>query len=658
MKLSRIILSLVGTGLLWACANIGNPEGGPFDMTPPRLVGAKPGLNATRVTPERIELEFDEYVKLNNPNTILISPLQQQEPIIRSTGKGISVRFVDSLLPNTTYSIYFGDAIVDNNEDNPIEGFGYTFSTGDQIDTMQLGGIVLDAETLEPVSDLLIGSYWAKDLQDSVVIKDAFRLGSKTTKQGRFTVRGLRDSVYRVFALKDDDGNFRYSGASEGFAFDRREYKTTKIDSVKTDTIRIDSIVRRDTLYRDSLVTYNHTYYSPSDIILRYFKAKTQQRGLERSGREDSLRFSLEFAEELKVAPTLRSLDKPTADPKDLYLATLKGQTATYWLKDKALIGADSIRWVVSYQKTDSLMKLYEKTDTLSFPKPRPRAVAKKPSKDKKPENPFKLSLSGATGILSSTKGDSLILSTNMPIEGLHPEQIKIEVSADSVYKPQPFTLTTDTEDDLRYLLNFERAYGHKYRVRIDSGGIRSIYGHLSDSLGLEQKVEAEAEFGALALTVDGLERSAKCYVELLDKSGLPIAKRLLGLPKASVDTTKMTDSISNSQSTAKPLVEFIDLKPDTYYIRLYVDDNGDDVWTTGEYPTRQPEEMYYSPMKYEVKKSFTTSETWRPLDTPLDKQKPTELLKNKGEIAEKRKREDKNKEYYERMESKKRKKQ
>lgn len=664
---------------MWACANVGNPEGGPYDVTPPRLIKAKPSDRALGVTSQRIVLEFDEYVRLAQQEKIIISPPQVKPPIIGASGKAVSIKLIDSLRPNTTYSIYFDDAVVDNNEGNPLEDLSYSFSTGDKVDTMQIGGVVLDAETLEPVPNLVIGAYYATAWQDSSVLTKAFPFASKTDKQGRYTIRGLADSVYRVFALKDDDNNYQYNRDSEGFAYLAESFRTTKLDSIKTDTIRIDSVVRRDTLYRDSLVTKPYTYYKPKDILLRYFTPKSKRRGLERSSREDSLRITLEFADKQVRAPILHSLDSPQLKGQELYYASINERKVTYWLRPKTLIAADSVRFVCTYYKTDSLMNVVEQTDTLTFMKPRAKAESKKTSradgeKADKVDNPLKPTFYSSKGIYAATPSDSLVLQSSLPLEEIEPKLIRLEATTDSIYKPHTFRLERDSLDVLRHHILFERRYGGKYRVKIDSAALRSIYGHYSDSVVFEQKVEEEATFGALHLTLEGLSGHRHYVAQLLDRSGNPLAKTEALLLEAQVETksdslsllpakadtlSKRDSSIApkqdslQSQVTARWQVKFQDLKPETYYIRLFVDENRDGEWTTGEYPERQPEVMYYSPHKYEVKKSFTTSETWSPMAVPAERQKPLELLKNKPE--EPRKRVDKNKEYYKRLEDKKR---
>lgn len=644
---ARVALILIAINILWACANVGNPEGGPYDMTPPRLIQARPAQGELNVKQGRIRLNFDEYIKLSQQDKIIISPTQITSPTVTAVGKSVLIRLQDSLLPNTTYSIYFDDAIVDNNEDNPLEDLAYTFSTGNIIDSMQIGGVVLDAATLEPMSNLIIGAYFEEG--DSAVLNAPFPFSSRTNKLGAFTIRGLRDSVYRVYALKDDDNNFRYNPLSEGFAFDIKRHRTTKLDSLRTDTIRIDSVVRRDTLYRDSLVTYKYTYYSPRDLVLLYFTPENKRMGIDRHSWRDSLSLSIDFLSELESTPLIHSLDKPDLPLERPYYPEHNGKNTVYWLRDTSLRQMDSLRFTIRYPRTDSTMSITQTTDTLTFYKPKQRQSTGKEAK----ESPFKLSFSSAKGIHTSTLRDSLILTSSLPIDSIQQGAITLEATSDSLYRPIPFQITPIRGRGLSWWLDFDRKLGTKFRATIDSAQIHSIYGHANDSTAYEQKRLAEEELGKLQIRILGLA-SDSLQVELLDKSGNTLMTKLA--QRTTVADSTLTDSVlrrhlnlkeSSTDSLTAYAVEFDELKPDDYYLRLFIDANADGRWTTGQYPVRLPETVYYSPTTYSVKKGFTTSEMWSPLDFPLSEQKPQPLQKVRPE--EKKPRIDKNIEYYQR---------
>ena len=144
--------------MLYSCASIGRPEGGPRDFDPPRFIGSNPPAGAVNSQRTKISLQFDEFIKLEKATEkVVVSPPQIQQPEIKASGKRIQVNLLDSLKPNTTYTIDFSDAIVDNNEGNPLGNFAFTFSTGTEIDTMEVAGTILDASNLEPIKGMLVG---------------------------------------------------------------------------------------------------------------------------------------------------------------------------------------------------------------------------------------------------------------------------------------------------------------------------------------------------------------------------------------------------------------------------------------------------------------------------------------------------------------------
>jgi hypothetical protein len=138
-------------------------------------------------------------------------------PVIKAVGKKAVVEFNDELLPNTTYTIDFTDAIVDNNEGNPLENFSLSFSTGDQLDTLAVSGKVLSAENLEPAQGIYVGMH--TNFDDTAFVKTPFERISRTDSRGRFTVRGLAPGRYKIFALDDKNRDYKYDNPQEAIAF-------------------------------------------------------------------------------------------------------------------------------------------------------------------------------------------------------------------------------------------------------------------------------------------------------------------------------------------------------------------------------------------------------------------------------------------------------
>ncbi|MDO4692874.1 MAG: Ig-like protein, partial [Porphyromonadaceae bacterium] len=303
-------------------------------------------------------------------------------------------------------------------------------------------------------------------------------------------------------------------------------------------------------------------------------------------------------------------------------------------------------------------------------------------------------------GIKAQTPRDSVFIVLSRPVDSIPVSAVSVSTMVDTIETPTLFQLKQDTRDKLKYHLDIAWEYGKKYKIGIDSLGVQSIYADSCEQVSLQHEILEEKEFGKIQITLQGLDVADSLIVaELLDKSGAvlghsrataqidsmaqraksmeadsmltkllatqsdkkatPAPSNRLALTDSTLNTSPTADSLAvKTDSTAKKKtieprsITFADLKPADYYLRIYIDSNADGEWTTGRYPDRQPEMVYYYSKALTVKKGFTTAEVWSPLDLPLDKQKPEDLRKAKPE--EKRKREDKNVEYYKRLRDKK----
>lgn len=219
-----LLILLIGLGFVaglagsTGCAQIGAPTGGPRDSIPPRLVSSSPPVNSVSFSGNRISLTFNEYIEVRDvQNNVLVSPYQKTTPVIEYKLRTVTVKLKDSLLPNTTYSIDFGNAIVDNNEGNPLKNFTYVFSTGKQIDSLELDGRVIMAETGGADSTLVALLY--RNAVDSSVQKNKPDYIARLNGKGAFNFSHLPAGKYWVYALKDGDGSKTYNAKVEAFAF-------------------------------------------------------------------------------------------------------------------------------------------------------------------------------------------------------------------------------------------------------------------------------------------------------------------------------------------------------------------------------------------------------------------------------------------------------
>ena len=195
--------------LLAGCAKISAPTGGPKDTTPPKVAKMEPADGTVRFDEKQIRIHFDEFVTLNNPSeNVLISPPMAEKPEYSTKGKSVVIKFKDTLRANTTYNMVFSDAIKDYHEGNSLGYLHYSFSTGDSLDDYMIRGNLLDAKTLAPAKDFYVLLYKGDD--DSLPLTTLPDYVSKSLDDGSFSLKNIAAGDYKLFAIKDINGNFRY----------------------------------------------------------------------------------------------------------------------------------------------------------------------------------------------------------------------------------------------------------------------------------------------------------------------------------------------------------------------------------------------------------------------------------------------------------------
>ena len=209
-----VVYTIINSG----CAQIGAPTGGPKDTIPPVLVSANPAMKNTNFSGKLITLTFDEYINVDNiQSNLLVSPYPKKNPTVIYKLKTVTIKLSDTLLANNTYSLNFGNAIKDVDEGNIFKNFTYVFSTGKIIDSLKLSGKVLVAETGLPDSTLLVFLY--RNANDSSVQQKKPTYIAKVNSDGTFNFHYLPAGIFRIYALKDDDGSKTYNSKYEEFAF-------------------------------------------------------------------------------------------------------------------------------------------------------------------------------------------------------------------------------------------------------------------------------------------------------------------------------------------------------------------------------------------------------------------------------------------------------
>lgn len=658
LVLFTIAAYLVVLTCIVSCANMGSgPDGGPYDETPPRIVGMTPPSQvahgvATKGKKKKnpstkFSLLFSELIAIDNASeNVIVSPPQIEVPNIQAVGRRINVELLDSLKPNTTYTVDFSDAIKDNNEGNPLGHFTYIFSTGEVTDTMQMSGYVLNAEDLEPVSGVLVGLHhcplnvddpdffthlWT---DDTLFTTTPFDRVARTDAAGYFSIKGVKDGgKYFAYALKDGDGDFTFSQRGEQIAFSPRVLVPGAFPDTRYDTLWVDS-----TRY-DSIRVIPYTHYTPDDITLLAFQEANQPRYRLKEERTALENFKIWFSAPSKHVPTLRGLnfDERGSDGLGAFVEQRNAgnDTLVYWLRDTLLMQQDTLSFAYDYMAwNDSLQTHVLTTDTLQLTSRTPwkKRVAEREkeaekwqkqlekrhkrgdySKEEPPMQFLKMNCS-VSGSLSPNK--NVTLTFDQPIGEIDMEGVHLELIVDSIGSDAPFLMDTVPDNILARRIMAEWRPDQKYCLTIDSAAIHDIYGLHNQPLKREFTIENLEKFGTLFLTLNHLPAldSAEVIVQLLDRSG-------------KVQYSSNGVRVNNNSVRG----EFYYLKEGDYFVRCIVDANANGRWDPGIYAQRQPaESVFYRKESINVRAGWDVNEDWDVAALPLHLQKPDALVKQK----------------------------
>ena len=351
MKLKKIIPLIPATLILASlifpsgCANTTQPpSGGDKDTSPPRLTKVTPFPGTTGVDPHntKIVFTFNEYVKIKDANGVFLSPPLEKKPKAVIKGKSVVVTFESDLDSNTTYTLDLTGAIADNNEGNLVPGYTLVFSTGPQIDSMCLTGLVQDCNTLQPLKGITVMLY--KDQADSAVFLKRPVAAAKTDDWGFFSLRNIQDTVYRVYAVKDENNNNMYDPETERVAF-------------------LDSLFRPHIVFNDSL--YEFKKFDMKDTVrclarktefeLNLFRERPSKQMIVKKERVGLRTAYLTFMAPDAVIHDMRIKGLPRE--KLISQFNLQRDSLELWVNDQRKM-PDTLKLVMKYDKTDTTGKL------------------------------------------------------------------------------------------------------------------------------------------------------------------------------------------------------------------------------------------------------------------------------------------------------------
>jgi len=547
------------------CANTTTPPtGGPKDTIPPVLtkVFPLPGTVNVDVHKTKIRFTFNEYVKIKDANGIYLSPPQEKRPKSAIKGKSLEVSFEDDLDSNTTYTLDLTGAIVDNNEGNPFPGFTLVFSTGSQIDSMCMTGLVQDCNTLKPMKGITVMLY--KDPSDSAVFLQRPIAAAKTDDWGFFSMRNIQDTVYHVYAVKDENNNNKYDPDNERVAF-------------------LDSVFRPKTVYRDSL--YELMKFDmkdtalcmarKTDIELNLFREKPTKQLIVKKERVGLRTAYLTFMAPDAVIHDMRIKGLPRE--KLISQFNPRRDSLELWVNDQRKM-PDTLQLVIKYDKTDTagVLKPTDETVKLAIGKELRAELMKKSSstRDTKHED---------TIAVMTTKADpTTIEQYGYEVEFKYPliesawDSLKFRIVNPRQQESKGKVRVVQDSTNLRHYNIYPEdplQVGFDYYLKIPHRLFRDVNGYYNDSTDLKVTLPTDEKLSSITLELSGVKN--KYIIDLLTEKRDKVVRSFI------------VDKDAN--------VVFPYLKQGNYCIRITEDINRNNIVDTGILlARRQPEKVRF----------------------------------------------------------------
>ncbi len=443
---------------LQGCASIQSPPGGPKDSTPPQVVINKSTPNfQTQFQKQPIELYFDEWITPGDAfSQIVISPPPAYPIDVKPKGKSVKLEFdaEEVLRENATYTINFGDYVKDYREGNIADDLRFVFSTGDFIDSLSLNGIVVDALTAEPVSDVLVMAYDV--YTDSVVSKEKPFYFSKTNQSGRFSIQNMRAGNFKIFGLIDQNLNYLFDLPDEQIAF------------------------------LDTLVEVNEV--SSPIVSMTLFQEAAYLQVLETDASRAGL-LKCTFTRQ-NVEPRFISLNGFTSAQTEIDQDTLKiwytpesdtSKLEFLLFQDTTLIDTVRVNLLKEKPLRDSVLRSLE--------------IDSKPLRPK----------------------DSLMLLFDAPISSIDTSLVKLYLADDTLETAIGVNLVLDSTNMRKTLLGYRWEEGKSYKLNLLPGAVQDIFNESNDSLLISFKVAKQEDFGDIILVFGQLPEVPSFIVEILN---------------------------------------------------------------------------------------------------------------------------------------------
>ena len=544
-----------------SCANTTTPpSGGPKDTIPPVITRLNPLPGSVNVPRHKTKLflEFNEYVTVKDPKSLFLSPPLEKSPKFKLKGKGVLVSFESDLDSNKTYTLDVTNAIGDNNEGNMFPGYTLVFSTGDRIDSMMVTGIVQDCNTLKPLKGATVMLY--KDHADSAIFLKRPDAAVKTDDWGYFCLRNIQDTVYRMYAIIDENNNNLYEAESEKVAF--IDTLVTPVNVVNDTLPELQKYDMKDTV--NCLARKN-------EYELNIFREKPSKQLIvnkERVGERTAyITFMAPYAQIdsiwIKGVPSDRLITQFNImqDSLEIWVNDPKEQPDTFYLN-------------VKYMKTDTLGLLNSFTEELRLAKPKKGLAAKTSRKDIKKEDT--LAVFTVEAKPETVEQYGFVFEFKYPLvedafdsltfRYLNPKQQEFKES---------YTVTQDSLNLRKYVVRpkVEMLPGYEYFLKVPHRKFKDINGFYNDSTEVKVTLPNDDKLSTISLVLSNV--SNKYIVDLLNE------KR---------------DKVIRSYIISKDItLPFPYLKAGKYSIRITEDLNDNGIVDTGNLlEHKQPEKVRF----------------------------------------------------------------
>ena len=543
-----------------SCANTTQaPSGGLKDSIPPVILKVSPAQGSLNVPTHgaRFSFTFDEYVKVKEIKNIFLSPPLPKPAKYKMKGKTLNVYFENDLDSNTTYTLSFTDAVTDNNEGNMFPGFTYVFSTGDHIDSLMITGIVQDCNTLMPVKGATVLLY--TDLADSAVFLKRPYAAVKTDEWGYFCLRNIKDTLYRLYAIKDENNNNLYNPESETIAF-------------------VDSLIRPLTVVNDTLPEVQA--YDMKDTLsciarkteyeLNLFKERPTKQLIVNHVRLTDRSSYITFMAPNTHIDTMWMKGIPSN--RLITQFNIRRDSLEIWVNDKRRM-PDTLHLFVNYRKTDTSGRLSPFTEQVKLYFEGDAAKSKTKKKIEKADTTCQLKL---TVEPTTVEQYGFSLDFDYPIIyesfdsvkfwALNPKQQRINGK---------FTVEQDSLNIRHFSLKPSETLlqGYEYYMKIPHRGFRDINGFYNDSTEVKVTLPTDEKLSKLNLDLVGVDN--KYIVDLLDETRTRVIRSYI------VDSDKT--------------LQFPYLASGKYSIRITQDINRNSIVDTGSVlDNRQPEKVKF----------------------------------------------------------------